>query len=77
MQKADIPTSIHYPVPMNEQSAYKHLSRGDLTPVAKKMAGMVMSLPMSPDIDPKSLREVVTALRLARTATTDTIVGKI
>ena len=71
MQNADIPTSIHYPIPMNEQPAYKHLSSGDFTPAAQKMARMVMSLPMSPDLDPQSLREVVNVLGVARAATTN------
>ncbi len=43
---AGIPTAVHYPVPLNEQPAYKHLCCPECTPVAKGMAKRVMSLPM-------------------------------
>lgn len=47
---AGIPTAVHYPVPLNEQPAYKHLCCADCTPEAQKLAKKVMSLPMHPDI---------------------------
>jgi UDP-2-acetamido-2-deoxy-ribo-hexuluronate aminotransferase len=45
-----IPTAVHYPVSLNEQPAYKHLCCPDCSPVAKKMAKQVMSLPMYPNL---------------------------
>ena len=45
-----VPTAVHYPVPLNEQPAYKHLCCPDCTPVAKGMAKRVMSLPMHPSL---------------------------
>jgi UDP-2-acetamido-2-deoxy-ribo-hexuluronate aminotransferase len=47
---AGVPTAIHYPVPLNEQPAYKHLCCSDCTPMAKRAAKQVMSLPMGPDL---------------------------
>jgi UDP-2-acetamido-2-deoxy-ribo-hexuluronate aminotransferase len=47
---AGIPTAVHYPVPLNEQPAYQHLCCPDCTPVAKKLAHLVMSLPMGADL---------------------------
>jgi len=47
---AGIPTAVHYPVPLNEQPAYKHLCCPDCTPVARQMAKRVMSLPMGADL---------------------------
>jgi UDP-2-acetamido-2-deoxy-ribo-hexuluronate aminotransferase len=44
-EKVGIPTAVHYPVPLNEQPAYKGMS-DMLTPVAKQMAKKVLSLPM-------------------------------
>lgn len=44
-----IPTAVHYPVPVNEQPAYKHLCCPDCTPIAKQLAKEVMSLPMTLD----------------------------
>lgn len=63
LQKSGIPTAIHYPVPLNEQPAYKDLSCGDSTPIAQAMASKVISLPMSPDITPETQQQVVAALR--------------
>ncbi len=48
---AGIPTAVHYPLPLNEQPAYKHLCCPDCTPVAQLLAKQVMSLPMGADLD--------------------------
>ena len=48
LAEAGIPTAVHYPVPLNEQPAYKHLCCPDCTPVAQQLAKRVMSLPMGP-----------------------------
>ncbi|HMT94500.1 DegT/DnrJ/EryC1/StrS aminotransferase family protein [uncultured Thiothrix sp.] len=47
---AGIPTTVHYPVPLNNQPAYQHLCNKDHTPVAKEIAQRVMSLPMGADL---------------------------
>jgi UDP-2-acetamido-2-deoxy-ribo-hexuluronate aminotransferase len=62
-QKAGIPTAVHYPVPLNEQPAYKHLCCPDCTPVAHSAAQRVMSLPMSPDLTTSGLEKIVELLR--------------
>lgn len=48
LKAAGIPTAVHYPLPLNEQPAYKALGGGHRTAVAGKVAGRVMSLPMHP-----------------------------
>jgi UDP-2-acetamido-2-deoxy-ribo-hexuluronate aminotransferase len=53
LAEAGIPTAVHYPVPLNEQPAYKHLCCPDCTPVAQQLAKMVMSLPFHPDLGTK------------------------
>jgi len=50
LKKAEIPTAIHYPLPMNEQIAYKHLCCKDCTPNANLLANQVLSLPMYPTL---------------------------
>ena len=50
LTEAGIPTTVHYPVPLNEQAAYKHLCCPDCTPIASRLAKQVISLPMSPDL---------------------------
>jgi len=50
LSEADIPTAVHYPVPLNEQPAYQHLCCPDCTPIAQQIAKQVLSLPLSPDL---------------------------
>lgn len=67
LNQAGIPTAVHYPVPLNEQPAYKHLCCPDCTPVAQNIAGQVMSLPMGPDLNESSQNTIVeTYLALCR-----------
>jgi UDP-2-acetamido-2-deoxy-ribo-hexuluronate aminotransferase len=62
LAEAGIPTAVHYPVPLNEQPAYKHLCCPDCTPIAREMAKRVMSLPMSAELMPEPQQNIVTAL---------------
>lgn len=62
LAEAGIPTAVHYPVPLNEQPAYKHLCCPDCTPVAQQLAKRVMSLPMSAEITPQQQRVILAAL---------------
>lgn len=57
-----IPTAVHYPVPLNEQPAYKSFCCPDCMPIAKQAAKQVMSLPMSPDLSAKDQDKIVNAL---------------
>ncbi len=51
LKEVGVPTAVHYPIPLNRQAAYQTLSRaGDLS-MSDRMAGKVMSLPMSADLD--------------------------
>lgn len=62
LSDAGIATAVHYPVPLNEQPAYKHLCCPGCTPVAQQMAKRVMSLPMSADLSDAQIDHVVVAL---------------
>jgi UDP-2-acetamido-2-deoxy-ribo-hexuluronate aminotransferase len=46
---AEIPTAVHYPVPLHLQEAFEYLNynKGDF-PVSEEVATQIMSLPMSP-----------------------------
>lgn len=59
---AGVPTAVHYPIPLNEQPAYKDLCCADCTPIAKQTAMRVMSLPMSGDLAAESLCSIINAL---------------
>ncbi len=43
-----IPTSIHYPIPINQQVSYQKYDIFGSTPLSEKISKVVMSLPMSP-----------------------------
>jgi UDP-2-acetamido-2-deoxy-ribo-hexuluronate aminotransferase len=63
LAEAGIPTAVHYPVPLNEQPAYKHLCCPDCTPVVRNMAKQVMSLPMHPNLSNAQMTLILQALR--------------
>lgn len=65
LRKAGIPTAVHYPVPLNEQPAYKHLCCPNCTPVASRLAKRVLSLPMSADLASVDQMQIVTTLTSA------------
>lgn len=56
---AGIPSAVHYPVPLNEQPAYKHMCCPECTPVANQLAKVVLSLPMSAELSPDELIKIV------------------
>ena len=60
---AEIETGIHYPVPLHLQPAYASLGygRGDF-PVAERLAGRILSLPMFPEITADQQEYVVEKL---------------
>ncbi len=62
LNAAGIPTAVHYPVPLNEQPAYRHLATGGETPISAWAARHVMSLPMGPDLGGDDMDRVVDAL---------------
>ncbi len=59
-----IPTAVHYPLPINEQPAYRAAARGS-TPVAAWLARHVMSLPMGPDLATDDQDRVIDTLLAA------------
>jgi UDP-2-acetamido-2-deoxy-ribo-hexuluronate aminotransferase len=62
LKQAEIPTAIHYPIPLNEQAAYKHLCCPDCTPIARALAKQVLSLPMSPELSAQDQERVAKVL---------------
>jgi UDP-2-acetamido-2-deoxy-ribo-hexuluronate aminotransferase len=57
-----IPTAVHYPVPMHLQPAYAHLCAPGACPVAERMAARVMSLPMGPYMAEADVQRVAATL---------------
>lgn len=63
LNEAGIPTAVHYPVPLNEQPAYKHLCCPECTPVAQQVSRSVVSLPMGSDLSEADQTEILKILR--------------
>jgi len=63
LSEVGIPTAVHYPIPLNEQSAYKHWGGFNSTPVAHENAMHVTSLPMGPDLDEFTQNRIADLLR--------------
>jgi dTDP-4-amino-4,6-dideoxygalactose transaminase len=62
LERRGIGTVIHYPKPPHLQSCYPEFADCDL-PLATRLAGEVLSLPMSPDMTDAEVDEVVAAMR--------------
>ena len=52
-----IETGVHYPIPVHQQPAMKSFARGPL-PVTERIAGEILSLPMSPELSEEEIRFV-------------------
>lgn len=60
LKEHGIPTAVHYPIPLNKQPAVA--SEAQL-PVGDEVANKVMSLPMHPYLDNRSIETIVNSLR--------------
>jgi UDP-2-acetamido-2-deoxy-ribo-hexuluronate aminotransferase len=60
-----VPTAVHYPIPLNEQPAYKHLCCPDCTPEAQAVSRGVMSLPMGSDLSLVDQQFIMESLKSA------------
>lgn len=63
LRERGVATAIHYPVPVHLQPAYRHLGyeSGSL-PVTERAAGLILSLPMYPDLTEEAVAVVSAAI---------------
>lgn len=59
LRQQGVPTAVHYPVPLNDQPAYRHFGDVGNTPRAQWLANRVMSLPMSASLDQETQLRIV------------------
>ena len=60
----EIPTAIHYPVPMHLQPAYREYGEGPGSlPVSERLSRQVLCLPMHPDLDEATAARIARAVR--------------
>jgi len=69
LERANIPTSVHYPTPLNKQPAVEDKSA--YLPVGDEAAAQVMSLPMGADLAENDIAIVVHALVECRASSID------
>ena len=62
LDAAGIGWGLHYPVPCHRQSAFCEFSDGPL-PVTERAAARVLSLPMSPTLEPAHVERVCAVLQ--------------
>ena len=64
LNEAGIPTAVHYPMPLHlqERFAYLGYKKNDF-PVAEKISGEIMSLPMNSDFTEKEIRFVIDKIK--------------
>lgn len=63
LQEKEIPTAVHYPIPLNLQPVFAYLNKPKGSfPVAERIAEQVLSLPMHPYLSEKDQDLIVTAV---------------
>lgn len=67
--RANVPTAVHYPIPLHKQPVYGPLCRivGSLE-ASERMARRVVSLPMHPYLDAATMQTIVHAVRHSLTS---------
>jgi len=66
MTEAGIGTLIHYPIPPHMQAAYSGMGIApEALPLARDLAGEVLSLPMGPQLSLDQVQDIVNALKNA------------
>lgn len=65
LNAANIPTAVHYPIPIHRQPAYAAMHDGGSLPVSERLGDEVMSLPMHADLDPTTQDRIVAQVRTA------------
>ncbi|MGI9488054.1 MAG: DegT/DnrJ/EryC1/StrS family aminotransferase [Geminicoccaceae bacterium] len=63
LAEAGIPSVIYYPIPLNRQTGYHHfpVAPGGV-PVAERLSGEVLSLPMHPYLEPAAQDRIIDVL---------------
>ena len=65
LQERNIPTAIHYPMPLHKQDAFRYLEDSSRYPVAEKLSREVFSLPMHPFLTEVQIYSVINAIKEA------------
>jgi dTDP-4-amino-4,6-dideoxygalactose transaminase len=59
LKEAGIDTGVYYPVPVHKQQSMAETAGGAILPVAERLAGQVLSLPVHPQLNAEELEYIV------------------
>lgn len=63
LKQDEIPTAVHYPIPLNLQPVFEYLNKPEGSfPISEKIAKRVMSLPMSPYLTDEQITRISSAV---------------
>ncbi|MEA2076426.1 MAG: DegT/DnrJ/EryC1/StrS family aminotransferase [Candidatus Marinimicrobia bacterium] len=65
LAKDDIPTAVHYPMPLPKQEAFKYLDQGMDFPVSNRLSETVVSLPMHPFLSEEEINFITQKIKVA------------
>lgn len=68
LKALEIPTAIHYPIPIHKQPAYMGLAHDGDLPISEQVAAEVLSLPMHAYLDEVAQEQIADGLRQSLTA---------
>ncbi|MCO5090679.1 DegT/DnrJ/EryC1/StrS aminotransferase family protein [Bosea sp. (in: a-proteobacteria)] len=69
LKEKGVPTTVYYPKPLHQQTAYRHFPvAGNGLPVSERVAQEVVSLPMHPYLDEETQGYIIAAVREALAA---------
>ncbi len=63
LKEKDIPTAVHYPIPLNKQPIFENMSHVGEIPNAEYVAEHVISLPMSAWLKDEDMDRIVAAIK--------------
>ena len=63
LKKKNVPTAIHYPLPINHQHAYKKYCCIKCTPIANEIARKIVSIPISSELSFVEQRYIMNVIK--------------
>jgi UDP-2-acetamido-2-deoxy-ribo-hexuluronate aminotransferase len=64
LKSKNIPTAVHYPIPLYRQEAFKYLNeKPENFPISEKLSQTVMSLPMHPFLEEKDVLHICSCIK--------------
>ncbi len=63
LNEKGVGTGIHYPLPVHKQPYYKELGYTDSLPVAEKISGEVLSLPVHPTVSEEDMELIISTIK--------------